>query len=286
MCVFFVTTRPGSLLIDWILSEILAALRIPTIAYLHTLGFAPLAAKSPLWKLIIQRLLRNCEKIVTLSPLLFSDPAEFAQGNEFSFVANTVHDETYRGEQRVSPSRGHVIFMSNLLPEKGARDFILMAKKLMPLTDAKFSLIGASTDQNFTEELRILIRSSGLSERLSMPGPLYGIEKWNVLNEATALVFPSTYRFEAQPLTIIEALLTGTPVLAYRAGAIADCVVPDESGWISEPGDIDTLVERLVELLNDDQKWSALSDKCRALYADRFSRATYERRWHEILKSY
>jgi glycosyltransferase involved in cell wall biosynthesis len=73
-------------------------------------------------------------------------------------------------------------------------------------------------------------------------------EIYDIVGEATALVFPSLW-FEGLPRTIVEAFAKGTPVLASRLGSMAELVRDGENGFLFDPGneaDLARQVERLL----------------------------------------
>jgi glycosyltransferase involved in cell wall biosynthesis len=64
-----------------------------------------------------------------------------------------------------------------------------------------------------------------------------------------ALVLPSSN--EGTPVSAIEALAAGRPVVATRVGGVPDVVVEGEDGFLVEPGATDHLADRLAELARD-----------------------------------
>ena len=64
-----------------------------------------------------------------------------------------------------------------------------------------------------------------------------------------ALVLPSGN--EGTPVSVIEALGAGTPVVATRVGGVPDVVRDGEDGFLVEPGASEELAERLAELAGD-----------------------------------
>jgi glycosyltransferase involved in cell wall biosynthesis len=56
---------------------------------------------------------------------------------------------------------------------------------------------------------------------------------------------------EGTPVTAIEALATGCPVVATRVGGLPDVVRDGEDGFLVEPGAVEELAERLVRLAAD-----------------------------------
>lgn len=283
-CVLFATTRRGSLMVDWLLAEVLVIFHVPVIAYLHTTGYRKLAQESAIWSWVVKRFFSRFTDIVLLSPMLAPDIYGIAPLAPRYAIENTVAEEAFNREfRREVPSRKHVVFVSNLIPDKGAKDFIAIANRVLESMDVSFSLIGAPTDRMYSDELDSLITELGIQDNVKVLGPVYGEAKWRLLGSAAALVFPSTYEYEAQPLTIIESMHVGTPVLAYGVGAIADCVVTGTTGWVADPGRVDELAEHLISLLDDDAAWLSMSRNSQDVYRTRFSHAAYERKWHQVL---
>src|SRR5207245_9919215 len=64
-----------------------------------------------------------------------------------------------------------------------------------------------------------------------------------------AFVLPSAN--EGTPVTAIEALAAGRPVVATRVGGVPDVVRDGEDGFLVEAGDVDGLAERLAAVAAD-----------------------------------
>ena len=67
--------------------------------------------------------------------------------------------------------------------------------------------------------------------------------------KSIALILPSNY--DAFGLVLAEAMAVGTPVIATRVGGIPYVVKDGETGFLVEPGDVDTLAEKMMLLLED-----------------------------------
>jgi glycosyltransferase involved in cell wall biosynthesis len=76
---------------------------------------------------------------------------------------------------------------------------------------------------------------------------------------------------EGTPVTAIEALAGGCPVVATRVGGVPDVVTDGEDGFLVEPGDVEGLAERLALLANDPALRAAMGgagrDRMRSRYA-------------------
>ena len=64
-----------------------------------------------------------------------------------------------------------------------------------------------------------------------------------------ALILPSAN--EGTPVSAIEALAGGRPVVATRVGGVPDVVRDGVDGFLVEPGDVDAMAERLSALAAD-----------------------------------
>jgi len=82
-------------------------------------------------------------------------------------------------------------------------------------------------------------------------------------------VFTLVSNFEALPLSIIEAMRAGKPVVATDIGGISELVVPGETGILVEPGDSDGLRRAFSELF-DQRVRSQLGAKGRDRYLSNF----------------
>jgi glycosyltransferase involved in cell wall biosynthesis len=90
------------------------------------------------------------------------------------------------------------------------------------------------------------------------------------------MVYPTLY--DAFPDTILEALHTGCPVIASRAGGIPDLLKHDE--LLFEPGNIYEIADRIEKCIRDKEFYMQIRDFCRSRaevfyfnWAERFENA-------------
>ena len=84
-----------------------------------------------------------------------------------------------------------------------------------------------------------------------------------------AFLLPSVT--EGTPVSAIEALASGTPVVANRVGGVPDVVRDGVDGYLVEPGDVDAAAGRLAELAGDPALRTRLGEAGRAHVLDRYS---------------
>lgn len=158
---------------------------------------------------------------------------------------------------RVKLTAGHpeaplLLYVGRLGREKNIGS---LKEVLRALPGVRFALVG---DGPARRELEIAF--DGLPAVFS--GTRRGEELTAAYASADALVFPSTT--ETLGLAMLEALSSGLPVLAARAGASDEVVEDNVSGLLYEPGDTGALVEAVRRIVEDEDLRGRLSEGARA----------------------
>jgi glycosyltransferase involved in cell wall biosynthesis len=105
-----------------------------------------------------------------------------------------------------------------------------------------------------------------------------GVELLGERSDTTALLagadaFALTSAAEALPMSILEAMALGLPVVAPDLGGVADAVVPGETGVLTVPGQAAAVEEALLELAGDRERARRLGEAGRARQRERFTAA-------------
>lgn len=103
---------------------------------------------------------------------------------------------------------------------------------------------------------RIEAQFKGTSTVLT--GFLRGQELASAYASADLFIFPS--QTETLGLVALEAMASGTPVIAANAGGVRDLIEDGVNGYLYEPGSIDDLVDKTMALLDDPRRLEALSE--------------------------
>ncbi|WP_375405699.1 glycosyltransferase [uncultured Amnibacterium sp.] len=284
--ILFITNRPGSFLVDSLLVRLLKGRGVPLVLYVHTVGFAGLAARGGAWKRLVRSTLDAGDRVVVLGDRLVHDVAAFVPPARIRVVPNTAGQVPAAQATTLAQggSSACVLFLSNLLPEKGVDDFIGVAASLVeraPSVDWRFRIAGAGSPERIGEISRHLDRA-GIADRTELLGAVDVDDKWRVLREASVLVFPSRYPYEAQPLTIVESLSVGTPVVAYDIGGIGD-LVGEHVGALVPAGDRPAMVDALLALEQDGTLGGRRRESVLEHAARSHSAAAYAGAWRGVL---
>jgi glycosyltransferase involved in cell wall biosynthesis len=90
------------------------------------------------------------------------------------------------------------------------------------------------------------------------------------MRSALALAVPSRW-YEGFPMVILEAMATGTPVLASRIGSLAEIVAHEQTGLLLPPDDASAWHEAMTNLLRSRTSAQALGEKARERFLEKHS---------------
>jgi glycosyltransferase involved in cell wall biosynthesis len=130
--------------------------------------------------------------------------------------------------------------------------------------DAVLCMVGDGPDR---EALEQLAHELGIVRRCYFAGYQPDVAAYYGLFDA--LVLPSVN--EGTPVSVIEALASGTPVVANRVGGVPDVVRDGVDGFLVEPGDVETAAERVAALAGDQSLRARLGESGRSRVLARYS---------------
>ncbi|MFY0687792.1 MAG: glycosyltransferase family 4 protein [Cyclobacteriaceae bacterium] len=165
-----------------------------------------------------------------------------------------------------------LLYLSNLTPSKGYLDLV---KAVGLLKDSpvvvELSIIGDSPDKIRISELHKLIADLGISKEVKFLGRISDrsqIAKAYMQHDIFCL--PTYYPTEAQPLTIIEAMNFGLPIITTAHAGIPDMVAFGKNAVKVEKNSSKAIVQAIISL-NDNNKRAEFGRKSRKLFEAHFS---------------
>lgn len=126
------------------------------------------------------------------------------------------------------------------------------------------------------EELSLKTKTNDmqLGGSVSFLGWVNDLERKELLCESRALILPS-YN-EGLPMSILEALSFGVPVIATSVGSIGEAIKNGHNGFMVDAGNSDMLAECIKKIgMMDEKKWGTMSNNSRDVILEKFSSKKY-----------
>lgn len=168
-----------------------------------------------------------------------------AGGGEWTVVPTCAPADAYPARTDVDPMTAPLVFLGRLERCKGAHTAIAVARRLnRPLRIAGNISPLPHEQVYFHRELEPQIDG----HLITYVGPVDDSQKRELLGSAAALLLPIEWE-EPFPVVLPEALLCGTPIIAFRRGGVPEGIDHGDTGFLCETADeMAALVGRLGEI--------------------------------------
>jgi glycosyltransferase involved in cell wall biosynthesis len=211
---------------------------------------------------------RRIPELLTVSSTSAADIAEDfgVSPSQLQVVPLGVDTELFTpAEHRV---RNRIIAIASAdVPLKGVSHLLHAVARLRVERDLELQLVAKLEPNGPTEKL---IAELGISDIVHSSSGLTDAELAALLSSAELACIPSLY--EGFSLPAVEAMASGTPIVASRAGALPEVVGPDgECARLVNPGNVDDLTRVMGELLDSPLELRRLGAAGRRRAVDVFS---------------
>ena len=158
-----------------------------------------------------------------------------------------------------------------------------MVRVFSQTPQGKALVMGRATEDNkaYLQDLKDKVAAHEMSDRILFRDEV-PFEQLTAHFQALDL-YVAPQRWEGFGLTPLEAMACGVPVVATRAGAFEDLVLPEQTGYLVDIEDVDALARHTLELVTDDSKRARFAQKARARAVENF---TIQREADAIIQIY
>jgi glycosyltransferase involved in cell wall biosynthesis len=208
---------------------------------------------------------------------MFADPIAVGNGRDPAvFRPDPDVRARLRADFGVPGDRPVVVAVSRLVRAKGYGE-LLTAMEAVP--EAELWVVGERLASDHDADVETSFANTRLGDRLRRLG--YRADVPAVLAAADIFVLPSW--FEALPMSVIEAMLTGLPVVASDIPGPREQVVPGVTGLLVPVRDPDALAAAIGSLVADPARRAAMGAAGRARAEERFDEAKVVARTLDLL---
>ena len=234
------------------------------------------------------RLRRDATRIVAVSEAV----AEWLRGENLGASLDVVHNGVDAPERLPDRERARRNFglpaeatvfglFSQLVPHKGAIDFVRAAHRTSSTDPQLWFLIAGQGPASFVGQLRRAIDSGPAAERIRVLPPQPDI--WELLAAVDVLSLTTLWP-DPLPRVVMEAMAAGKPVVAYEGGGVPEMVVDGETGLLCAPADVGGFAEAMARLAGDASLRSSMAEAAAYRARELFSVERHVNRMEQVLR--
>ncbi len=244
--------------------------KVPVIGTFHTFFAEPeylkqfhlpnfAVTQKAMWKYSVT-FYNRCNQIVSPSRSVRDHLVARGLTTKATVLSNGIESVVLRPKEEIAAFRDSMgiddfsfLYIGRVSPEKSLSVALeAFAKVLSVNSKAKFVLIGNGPAD---EAVDAQIRDLGIGDSVIRTGR---VERDRIMAENYPLlgdVFITASKTENQPVSMLEAMAFGLPMVAPRAKGIPELVEHGENGLLFEPDDVDGMAEAMISLMTDRDKF-------------------------------
>ncbi|HAL08892.1 MAG TPA: glycosyl transferase family 1 [Staphylococcus sp.] len=187
-----------------------------------------------------------------------------------NFITIKEEPQSYQSNKVV----GHI---SRMVPTKRLDLLIEVAEQVVKQDkEIKFEIYGEGPQKN---KIKQMIDDKNLNDNVQLLGYTNNPQK---CLEDFKLVL-STSQYEGQGLSMIEAMLSKKPVIAFdiKYGP-SDFIINGENGFLIENHDIQAMADKILKVVSNDQLAIGMGEKARAKILDLYSTKIIMNKWLDV----
>lgn len=239
--------------------------RIPVILHLHGAEFAIFYQEEMgrFRQRLIRSLFDQVSCVVVLSTAWKTWVESISRNPRIEAIYNPVMVPSVAQNWSLRTS-GDVLFLGRLGKRKGSYDLLNAVAKMS--VHKPCLLLGGDGE---VDQTRAMAEAQGMGSDVHLLGWVDLPTRTALLNRAKVYCLPS-YN-EGLPMSVLEAMAAGLPVISTPVGGIPEAISDGVEGFLVEPGDIDALRDRIERLLSDDALACRMGMAARAKIQSTFS---------------
>ncbi|MDM5272543.1 glycosyltransferase [Sulfurovum sp. zt1-1] len=249
----------------------------------HTKGIDTFVSVSPR-NLQLTRFFLKGVNLILLSPLLEKDVRKVQTYQSVYFLPNGIEDplgnedfSVYISEKYAQVEPMEVLYLAHMMKDKGYDEVLELARQTKG-ENIHYHFAGSWRSSDDEVDFEAFVHEHGLEESVTYHGFVSGGQKAALFKKAHLLVYPS--KNDAFPLTLLEALAYGVPVIATPEGSIP-YILDEKCGILLQESTelYKTLQLAKTKLMNEES-----ARYCRKRFEDQFTLKQFESNLVQILK--
>lgn len=235
-----------------------------------------LESLNPILARFISKILKKIDSGIVLS-----------QGLSFNFmnlpkridvIANGIERNYIRTQEiesffKLKKEEGHcftILYLSNLIEAKGFGHVISAAMDLLGQhRNIRLLLAGQIYDRELFDRLMKRVAQAGLDSKIRYLGIVTGVKKKQLLLKSDVMVLPTRYKIEGQPISIIEGMAAGLPIISSSQGAIPELI--EGHGIVLDQISRSSIAGAIVKVIEDRDLYDTYAGNSRKTFLKKYT---------------
>jgi glycosyltransferase involved in cell wall biosynthesis len=197
-----------------------------------------------------------------------------------TLIPNSIHLKNYPFLQRLS-ARPKLLWVRSFHTIYNPQLAVKIVQALSTVyKDVSLTMVGPDKDGSLGQ-CKKLAEESGVSGKIVFTGRL-SVAEWVKLS-ASHDIFINTTDFDNLPVSVIEAMATGLPVVSTNVGGLEYLITDGVNGFLVPPGSLTAFKTRIEDLVNNPELASGISKQAGS-EAAKYSEDKVMQLWNELFK--
>ena len=230
-------------------------IKVKVVTTLHGTDIT-LVGSHPSYKTAVEFSINKSDEVTTVSNSLKEDTLRLFNIEKdikvvYNFIDSTKYEMADQEECKriavASPDEKILTHISNFRPVKRILDVIRVFDKVQKEIPSKLLMVGDGPERAKAENL---VKELGITEKVLFLGNSNEVAK--LLCYSDIFLLPSAA--ESFGLAALEAMAANTVVISSNRGGLPEVNIHNETGFLSDLGDVDDMAKNAISVLKDEEK--------------------------------
>lgn len=263
----------GAFYKDFVVVQLLKAIGCNVVSHYHNKGVAT-RQDNKIDKWLYQHFFKGI-KVILLAEPLYVDIQRFVKKEQVLFCPNGIPESSYNSKNRNKKDLLHILFLSNLLIDKGVLT-LLDACKILKQQGYIFQcdFVGGETSDIDAIRFKKECEQRDITDCAVYHGRKYGKDKLAYFQQADIFVLP-TFN-ECFPLVLLEAMEQSLPCISSAVGGTTEIIDEGKTGFLVPCKEVYPLAEHIALLLKNEELRKKLGKAGRLKFEKEYTLSHFE----------